>query len=85
MKVIEAISRDKDSFITLFAKWYNKRLLPLIKQFFFIPNIEEFVRLWISVMFLLLLESVLPELDHYLAIHTFPTCSSNFNLRVLML
>jgi hypothetical protein len=32
------------SFIALFVNWYNNRLLPLIRQFFLIPNrINEFV------------------------------------------
>jgi hypothetical protein len=32
------------SFITLFVNWYNNRLFPLIRQFFFIPyRINEFV------------------------------------------
>jgi hypothetical protein len=26
------------SFIALLVNWYNNRLLPLIRQFFFIPN-----------------------------------------------
>jgi hypothetical protein len=56
-----------DSFIALLANWYNNRLLQLIRQFFLTPNkINEF-------MFHLLLESVLPEFDQYLAIYTFST------------
>jgi hypothetical protein len=32
------------NFITLLGNWYNNRLLPLIRQFFHIPNgINEFV------------------------------------------
>jgi hypothetical protein len=31
------------TFVTLFVNWYNNRLLPLIRQFFLIPNrINEF-------------------------------------------
>jgi hypothetical protein len=26
------------SFVTLFVNWYNYRLLPLIRQFFLVPN-----------------------------------------------
>jgi hypothetical protein len=34
------------SFVTLFVNWYNTRLLPLIRQFFLIPNrVNEFMDL----------------------------------------
>jgi hypothetical protein len=45
------------------------RLLPLIRLFFAIPNIiSEFMDLSPNIMFHLLLESVLMEFCHYLAI-----------------
>jgi hypothetical protein len=72
MKFIPVISHDKyySQFNTLLVKWYNNRLLPLIRQVFLIPNgINEFVDQ--TLMFHLLLESVLPEFDHYLEIYTF--------------
>jgi hypothetical protein len=50
---------------------YNNRLLPLIRQFFLILNrVNDFVDLS-NVS--LLLESVLLEFDHCLAIYTFST------------
>jgi hypothetical protein len=45
MKLIAMISHDNYySHFTLFVNWYNKRLLPLIRQFILIPNrINELV------------------------------------------
>jgi hypothetical protein len=46
----------------------NNRLRPLLKKFFFIPNIiNEFITIH------LLLESVLPEFKKYVATYIFST------------
>jgi hypothetical protein len=56
------------SFIALLVNWYSNRLLPLIWQFFFISNkINHFMDLK-TVIFHLLLESVLPGYVQYLTI-----------------
>jgi hypothetical protein len=58
-------------FITLFANWQNNRFFLLIRQFFLIPNrINEFMGSQTVWFVPLLLESVLPECNHYLAIYT---------------
>jgi hypothetical protein len=58
------------TFITHLVNWYSNRLLPLIRQFFLIPNrSEEFVDQ--TLMFHLLLDTVLLEFDHCLEIYTF--------------
>jgi hypothetical protein len=47
------------------VKWYNNRFLPLIMQFFLIPNgINEFVDQ--TLICHLLLETAVPEFDDYL-------------------
>jgi hypothetical protein len=69
-RLITVIPHDNYyGFIALLVNWYNNRLLPLIRQFFLIPNrINKFTEL--TVMFHLLLESVLQEFVHYLEIYT---------------
>jgi hypothetical protein len=52
------------------VNWYNTDSFQLPRQFFFIPNgINEFVD-HPALIFLLLPESVLLEVDHYLDICT---------------
>jgi hypothetical protein len=73
MKLIAVIYHDNYyNFFTIFVNSYNNGLLPLIRQFLLIPNrIKELS--WQIVMLHLLLESVLPGFNHYLAILTFQT------------
>jgi hypothetical protein len=56
------------------VNWYNNGRLPVIRQFLLIPNrVNKLVDY--RQMFCVLLESVLLEFNHYLAIYTFLTLS----------
>jgi hypothetical protein len=56
------------SFITLIVNWNDNGLFPLLRQFVLTPNtVNEFVDL--TVIFHFLLESVMPEFNHCLAIY----------------
>jgi hypothetical protein len=52
------------SFIPFFANWYNDRLIPLIRQFFLIPNQINECNRSEAVMIHLLLELVNAEFHH---------------------
>jgi hypothetical protein len=64
------------SFIAHFANWYKNRLLPLLRKFFLIPNIQ--VCGLQKLMFHLLLGSVLLEFNHYLDIYNGSTSQQQF-------
>jgi len=66
-----------------FFNRYSIRFLPLLWQFFLIPNRINKFTFWILEYNVLphALGSVLPELDQFLAIYIFQLLSSNSNLK----